>query len=787
MKHGGPAGRHPCLVKGFDLVIMDEARSIVDQMLSSETNGKFLGRNARYFYALLSRPGVKVVALDADLESDGAVPALLQHIATSPSAIRVERYTQNPTKRKFYVTRDRKQLIDRVKSSAKAGEKTAIACATKACAEAWEQLIKKERPDLKAVLITGDVDDSLKKSMQDPDTFLKNFDVLVFTSAVSVGADVQLPWHLLLVDASSRNGCGPRQLLQMMGRFRKMQVERVDVLYPPKPTKADVSYTLCHRLEKARRDLRERETDIKQYQGMIRFQETFDEDGTMLLSPDWFTELHIYARAEKLAQFEEEFKRQAGRHQFQLIMEEEEAGQDEGAVEFKEYKELAKTERENLLKDAFDVFKDCPPEELHQRIKELKEKTDANEASAYEKIQLALRVARPDEIAFHCYTHNPTVRKFYATRNRQVFMDKLSKEIKGGDKTAIACTTKSAAEACNAYERDSDDTLINLSLASVSIVPPPSSEKQHTTPCTNQARIIISSEGLGLLGQKEDRLDQYFLQPVVKSVPSNAYERESDDTLISLSLASVSIVPPSSEKQHTTPCTNQSRENVFFVFIKKIHGPTLVSVILQPVGKVGPRFREGLLVGTDLTNIILQPVVKSAQEGSKRGLFGSTKKKSCADLTSIFLQPMVKSAQGGSKRVSCADLVDQLLRELLFVRPRRSCSALGTRRMCRMPRLTKVTDTRYGKEEFRSCQATFGRIAASFASFGSTQCRFRAYRWRKVTAPGAVTSFSKKRVTQLLFFLKRGSREKKYTGMDNSTLFLTGCLPARAACVATTD
>jgi len=373
-------------VKAFDLVILDEARSIVDQMLSTETNGRFTGRNARYLYALLGFAETKVIALDADLTCDGCVPTLLQRVAR-PDEIAFHQYTHNPTVRKFYATRNRQVFMDKLSKEVRSGDKTAIACTTKSAAEAWSQYLQKHRPELKTLLIHGDVDDSLKTSMQTPNDFLAQFDVLIFTSVITVGADVQLPWHNLFVDASSRNGCGARQLLQMAGRFRKLTTPRVDILYPAKPTKADQNYTLQYRLRRAQLALRERESDLAVYQGLIRFEESFGKDGHLTLAPDWFTEIFVHAHAEKMARFEEEFARMAKRHQFEIVMDDDKMKEEAEPEEFKEMRELATTAREEQMKDAFAELHVMHVDDLHQRRQDLDERIKKQEASEAEKIQ----------------------------------------------------------------------------------------------------------------------------------------------------------------------------------------------------------------------------------------------------------------------------------------------------------------------------------------------------------------------------------------------------------------
>lgn len=125
---------------------------------------------------------------------------------------------------------------------------------------------------------------------------------------------------------------------------------------------------------------------------MIKFVETFSSDGTMTLAPDWLTQIHIHDRAEKMARFEEEFKRQAKRHQFPIrpFDENEAVESHETKDEFKQARELAKDAVEELTKTAFYEMNEVSPEDLAVRIEELDGRVKSQEASQHEKIECSV-------------------------------------------------------------------------------------------------------------------------------------------------------------------------------------------------------------------------------------------------------------------------------------------------------------------------------------------------------------------------------------------------------------
>ena len=110
----------------YDYVILDEVRSVVCCMTSIKTNGCHIRTNAMVLQKLV-REATLTIALDADLEVDGAVPYFFSNVMP-PETIQVVRYQKTRLRRTLRVSKDEVSFILRVKESLRAGQKVAIGC-----------------------------------------------------------------------------------------------------------------------------------------------------------------------------------------------------------------------------------------------------------------------------------------------------------------------------------------------------------------------------------------------------------------------------------------------------------------------------------------------------------------------------------------------------------------------------------------------------------------------------------------------------------------------------------
>ena len=302
----------------FDLVVLDEIRSICACMTSIATNqkGATLKSNANILKLLVSKSNL-TLCLDADLEYDASVPAFLQECVPAET-IEVHTYTQQRIQRKLVLTEDSEKFLKDIDDAVISGKRVGILCRTKRMAkvyymrykELWhlDQLQFKDRDDKTlseerwemgrptfedtvGVLYTGDSDDMQSKKFEDVNTYLADKKLFVFTSKLTTGMDIQVEWDILFVDFLSR-GCLARDMLQMIGRFRRLKNNTIQVLVPDIECKDKELRWQADEYFKSRSSL------TQQLQGILRNNVEFVEGKGLQWAHDWMLELFILAYVE---------------------------------------------------------------------------------------------------------------------------------------------------------------------------------------------------------------------------------------------------------------------------------------------------------------------------------------------------------------------------------------------------------------------------------------------------------------------------------------------------------
>ena len=298
----------------FDLVIMDEIRSICRAMTTVNTNGTNIHHNQTILRTIATNCGI-VVGMDADAEVDPAVSHLLQTWWPRPSTIQVERYTRPKLKRNIYTMEDEDAWVARIADNLGAGKTCSVCCRTKRRAKAIASSFS-DKYNVK--LITGDTSDIVSNEfLRNPDTGLAGVDLFVFTSKINIGVDIQLDWDCCFIDGYGRNGhcCGARDLVQMCGRFRRLRDPDVYTLVKtstPKFTSPEDLFDEISAHHRKRRDVLD-----NQYRKLLSFSAVFD-DGYLRMAPTWITLLFIYCDYESFADFTYELFRVSKLKQYKV-------------------------------------------------------------------------------------------------------------------------------------------------------------------------------------------------------------------------------------------------------------------------------------------------------------------------------------------------------------------------------------------------------------------------------------------------------------------------------------
>ena len=204
--------------RAYDIVVIDEVRSICNNIVCKETNGGNIRENASTLNVLLEKSKQNIL-MDADLEIDNCVKDLLCSWF-SPESIEVARYEYIALKRNMIIyNRDtewrdslRKYIVNNPNS------KVGVCCRTVKGLEYVEAIAKELNIRYKAY--HGKSSDNDKKDWRDPNIVFADVQLVVFTSTITVGADITVEFDRVFVSADIHDGCTARELHQMAHRFR---------------------------------------------------------------------------------------------------------------------------------------------------------------------------------------------------------------------------------------------------------------------------------------------------------------------------------------------------------------------------------------------------------------------------------------------------------------------------------------------------------------------------------------------------------------------------------------
>lgn len=289
----------------FDIVILDEARSLMSNMCCPATNpGPRLRQNANTLRWLL-KSSTMAFCMDADLAFDGALPNYLKSLFPS-SQIEVHRYAQQRMVRSLSVTDRAKKIETEIRDTLEGGEKVAICCRTKTQARIYEKMFSETYKS--AVFVAGD---PLLKKLEDIDTFLRedNIQLVILTSCITVGADIQEPFGRVFVDFRGSDGCTARNIMQMVGRFRVLSNTQVRVLVGREAQFIPNLYQHAHDYVMAK----ERLTDECQHRMEATLNVTLRKlidktsiwdfepaaDDQLIFAPDWMSQLFLFSLVEQ--------------------------------------------------------------------------------------------------------------------------------------------------------------------------------------------------------------------------------------------------------------------------------------------------------------------------------------------------------------------------------------------------------------------------------------------------------------------------------------------------------
>jgi len=209
-------------IKGYDLIILDESESVLNQFLSPTVqNDKVI--NFTSFYDEYIRRADKVIMLDADL---GARSKLL-----STDTVYLINDYESENKKQInilpYAMHDK--MIDSMICDINDNKKIALATLEASYGEYVLQAVQEQLPDKNIIFHRAAGNDSDKELLKDVNVNWKKCDLLIYSPQVSAGIDFsEVHFHKMYGYISSTES--PRGFLQMLNRVRHLEDSIVNVL-----------------------------------------------------------------------------------------------------------------------------------------------------------------------------------------------------------------------------------------------------------------------------------------------------------------------------------------------------------------------------------------------------------------------------------------------------------------------------------------------------------------------------------------------------------------------------
>ena len=227
--------------KPFDIIIIDEERSVGAQFTVANTNKSNLTVNNKFLRLFMAQPQCKTLLMDAHLEVDGMVKDFMEEVF-KPHEMRVYRYDHNPMKRSIIRYNGQfggeMQIMGAVMEAINA--KKRIICIFRSKKNMHKIIARMQQPPEKPGEYTapkiqwfdGDTVGETMACFQKIDDFItdNNIDVLCWTSKVTVGSDIQVPIDSIFCFCDTKGGSSPRDVFQSMGRARNLVSGNIHVL-----------------------------------------------------------------------------------------------------------------------------------------------------------------------------------------------------------------------------------------------------------------------------------------------------------------------------------------------------------------------------------------------------------------------------------------------------------------------------------------------------------------------------------------------------------------------------
>jgi hypothetical protein len=210
----------------FSLVIMDETRSLLSSLACVQTN-KNMKQTHDAFRALFLSESNKVICMDADMSADSCCADVLLSILKRERYGLVDYllYTHVRLRRNWLGYDNEDLWHAELVAAIQAGQKLGVPCRRAGdVRRLYAKLSRVIGDTTKLKIYIGDSTPADKADWSRPNEVFANVQVVLFSSVVTVGCDVVIPFDSVWYYAGgSQAGACARESMQQVGRFRNVR------------------------------------------------------------------------------------------------------------------------------------------------------------------------------------------------------------------------------------------------------------------------------------------------------------------------------------------------------------------------------------------------------------------------------------------------------------------------------------------------------------------------------------------------------------------------------------
>lgn len=216
------------ITTSYDIVILDEVRSMLASAACFETNGLNLTTNMEKLKDLCE-DAQHVICADADLHIDGCVAALYKHLFNEEDIHHIN-HTSGGQKL-HHIFADEGRFVQVLEYLLKSGKKIMLCCGSSKELKALREIALKIIPDSQIGIYYAN--SPKQHELRDVKKFWPNYNLIGFTSTITVSIDFTDPVDFVMI-SPCHTTCGQRDMCQMKSRARNIVENMVVVKYDAK-------------------------------------------------------------------------------------------------------------------------------------------------------------------------------------------------------------------------------------------------------------------------------------------------------------------------------------------------------------------------------------------------------------------------------------------------------------------------------------------------------------------------------------------------------------------------